>query len=789
MSLVVPWLIFPVVLTLLSLGCGLFLETAAGMRLSRPLLLPAGFAVIVVVSGLTTTNDTTARWTIPVVLGLAVVGVGLSQHRHSPRVDGWAAASALGTYAVFGAPVLLSGTATFAGYIKLDDTSSWLAITDRLMDHGRNLAGLPPSSYQAMLDYYLKTYGYPVGTFPPLGIGHVLLGTDSAWLFQPYLSFLAAMLALCLYGLARPLIESSRLRALAAFVSAHAALLYGYALWGGVKELATSTMFVLTAALTPTALRQVPPPRSLLPLATATAALFGLLSIGGGVWLAPLLLPVLVRGIRLHRQAFARVVMAFTAVVLVLSVPSLVTLRGFVKDLSLNSTGGDAGNLIHPLSWLQLFGIWPVGDFRLRPGNITATYILIAFLVAAAMAGIALAFRRRVWELPLYVAAAVLGCLITARGGSSWIDAKALAIASPAFLLAGMIGVAWVFRSGRRIEAAVLAAAIAGGVMWSNALAYHEVWLAPRKPLHELESIGKRFAGDGPTLTTDRETYGTRHFLRDMAAESPSQFRRHLIPLRNGEPLRNRQYADIDEFRLDGILFFRTLVLARSPSASRPPSPFSLVWRGRFYEVWQRTDPVAVHILEHLPLGGGDQAAGIPRCREVLRLADLAEASGGRLAAVPRPPATVVQLSRASRPPSWQPSSATPGAVYPSDVGTLQAHVAVSGNGRYEVWIGGSFRRTLEISIDGHRLTTGGRQIRAGEYSPLGDVELRSGSHDVVLRYTAASLSPGSGGAPFELGPLVLSRSTADVPVTYVRPSDAHSLCGKSIDWIEALGP
>ena len=43
---------------------------------------------------------------------------------------------------------------------------------------------------------------------------------------------------------------------------------------------------------------------------------------------------------------------------------------------------------------------------------------------------------------------------------------------------------------GRRVEAAVVARAIAGGVLWSNALAYHEVWLAPRGQLHELETIG-----------------------------------------------------------------------------------------------------------------------------------------------------------------------------------------------------------------------------------------------------------------------------------------------------------
>ena len=50
MSLVVSWLLFPLVLGLLTLGCGLLLGAAAGVHVQRVLLMPLGFAVIVVVS-------------------------------------------------------------------------------------------------------------------------------------------------------------------------------------------------------------------------------------------------------------------------------------------------------------------------------------------------------------------------------------------------------------------------------------------------------------------------------------------------------------------------------------------------------------------------------------------------------------------------------------------------------------------------------------------------------------------------------------------------------------------
>ena len=67
------------------------------------------------------------------------------------------------------------------------------------------------------------------------------------------------------------------------------------------------------------------------------------------------------------------------------------------------------------------------------------------------------------------------------------------------------------------VEAGLAADAIALGVLWSNGLQYRQVWLAPRTQLHELEAIGNRIAGEGPTLMTDYQAYGARHFLRRLA--------------------------------------------------------------------------------------------------------------------------------------------------------------------------------------------------------------------------------------------------------------------------------
>ena len=145
--------------------------------------------------------------------------------------------------------MVLSGQTTFAGFLTLDDTATWLGLTDHVVaENGRDLGTLAPSSYEAMLDSHLEQIGlYPVGSFLPLGIGGRLVGTDIAWVFQPYISFGAAMLALGLYELSARLVRSPRVRALATFIAAQPALLYAYSQWSGVKEVVSAAMIALFA--------------------------------------------------------------------------------------------------------------------------------------------------------------------------------------------------------------------------------------------------------------------------------------------------------------------------------------------------------------------------------------------------------------------------------------------------------------------------------------------------------------------------------------------------------------
>jgi hypothetical protein len=332
----------------------------------------------------------------------------------------------------------------------------------------------------------------------------------------------------------------------------------------------------------------------------------------------------------------------------------------------------------------------------------------------------------------------------------------------------------------------VLAAAIAGGVLWSNALAYHEVWLAPRPRLAELQTIGHRFAGTGPTLMTDFELYGLRHFLRSMDPEGVSTTGRRPMLLTNGQIPGKGEHMDVDNLRLENLLVYRTLVLRRSPVASRPPSAFDLVSSGRYYEVWQRR-PDAPQILSHLSLGSTHQPGAKPDCATVTRLASLASRNKGRLATVERPTAVVQELAQPGGALSY---GEDPAVLYLRQRQTVDASIQVPASGDYGVWVGGSFRSRLEVTVDGREAGADRQQLNwPGNFAFLGAVTLDAGVHNVSVRYAGPDVfHPGSAGEPpFGTGPLVLAQGTADRPVQYVEPQDARTLCGKNLDWVEAV--
>jgi hypothetical protein len=769
-DLLVAWLLFPLLMLALCAGTGLLVDRLTGRRLPAPLVVVAGFAVIVVVGQFLTLADATAEATTPVVAVLAVAGFALGSRGREGPLELWGFAAAAVVFAVYAAPIVLSGEPTIAGFIKLDDTATWLSLTDRIMEHGRDLDGLAPSSYEATLHFNLGE-GYPVGVFVPLGIGSVLTATDPAWLIQPYIAFAAGLLALGLWSLAGLLSASSGLRAATAVVAAQPALLFGYYLWGGVKEVVAAALIAGLAALAVRLRDHAREAAALVAPALVTAALVGVLSAGGLIWaLPPLLAAAVLVGRRIGTAATAWRALGFGAAVALLSLPVIVAGALLPPTSSPLTDGSAQGNLIAPLQIAQAAGIWPSGDFRLTPDHDLITYLLIAVVCAAAAAGLLWSIRRRDPGPAVYTLGALAGCGVLVALGSPWVGGKALATASPAIPFAAMLAIGSLATGGRALVGAALAVAVVGGVVWSNALGYGGVSLAPHGQLADLERIGDRIAGQGPTLMTEYEPYGVRHFLRDADPEGISELRRRVVPLSSGAMVEKGGSVDTDRIDPAALGVYRTLVLRRSPAQSRPPSPYRLIWRGDYYEAWQR--PAGDDLLPaRLPLGGRYDPYGVPDCERVRALArqgDLVAAAGERPLVFDKPPRV--------------PIPATPRAI--------QVHARIRRAAEYEIWLGGSLRPSAELLIDGEPAGDVRHELNnRGQYVRLGSAALTPGEHLVEVRIGDADLHPGSAGDSGTLGPLVLSSTdAATTRLVDVAAADAGSLCGKPWDWIEVRG-
>jgi hypothetical protein len=198
------------------------------------------------------------------------------------------------------------------------------------------------------------------------------------------------------------------------------------------------------------------------------------------------------------------------------------------------------------------------------------------------------------------------------------------------------------------------------------------------------------------------------------------------------------------------------------------------VYNGRWYQVWQRPVNPVRRVLDGIPLGSSVNPTAVPACSEVMRLARGA-GRRGLLAAVSRPSPSVMTV------PSPLPN------------GITQSAFVVTTPGLYRVWLGGSFVRRLTTAVDGRTIGSSREVLNeAGGWTPLGTVRLGISAHRVTLSYGDSQLYPGSGGGGvagpfFPVGPLAVAPVAGGLPVTYVPPAAAPTLCGKRWDWIEAL--
>jgi hypothetical protein len=828
-SLILPWVVFPLVLAALGLGWGRLVELASGGRLEGALLIPVGFAAALVVAGTITAFSAIAPAAVTVTALGGGVGLVLAlRARRWPA--GWALLAALGALLAYGAPVLLSGQATFLGFIKLDDTGTWFNIIDNVMSHGHSVAGLAESTYR--LQVQQPGPAYPLGAFMLPGVARALTGIDIAWVFQPYLACCGAAVALSVYVLLGPLVRGPRLRALLAFLGAQPALLYGYSLWGGIKEMTAAFLLATGAALAAALMARRPASwRELIPLGLTAGALIQTLGAGAAGWVAPALLCLVAVWLWRERSARrGRAVAAsggwLIAITAVCVLPVWVVLSDFLsnKGKLLNelfssgqSTHTKLGNLIHPLSGWQLAGIWPVGDFRLTAPTVQSA-LWIGLTLISALFALFLAVRRRSFGVPFYVAVALIGSgVVYFSGGTPWVTGKSLAFSSPAVLVAALAGAGMLWGArraagprglARRIGAGFVIAALGAGVLWSNALAYHDVTLAPRAQLRELQHIGKLVAGKGPTFMNMYEVYADRHFLREGAPVEPAEYRTVTLPLREGNALTEAAWADIDSFPLSTLETYRSIITRRSPAESRPPSIYGLVYSGRYYQLWQRPAQPTRQILDQVPLGEsttrpfcGKPETGasrplcsmnpvaVPSCALVQQLGRRAASEDATLVAYQRPEPIALRGDEVRWPAGWF-QDVEEHTLSPIGPGSAIAHIRVTSAQRYELWLGGSFNRGFEVSVDGRHVGTVRNELNDfEEYVPVADVFLTAGVHAFTFTYPHASLAPGSGWGEYTYLAQISLEPLQSPPrrLFEVAPAQARTLCERQLDWIEIV--
>ncbi len=484
-----------------------------------------------------------------------------------------------------------------------------------------------------------------------------------------------------------------------------------------------------------------------------------------------------------ERRKAIRPTLAFLTLTAAFSIPLIAGGRLLPPTSSPLTDNEAKGNLAEALNPLQVAGIWPNGDFRFDPDSEVVAYLLIGFALALFGVGILYAWRTRSWGLLLYATASIAGFAVLSLVGSPWVAAKATAIASPAVLAVSFGAAVSFFGSGRRLVATVAVAAMGVGVLWSAALAYHEVRLAPREQLAELEEIGKLIAGRGPALMTEYQPYGVRHFLREADAEGISELRRHPIPLRSGRSARKGEWVDTDRVDLEALLDYEMLVLRRTPEQSRPPRSYERIHEGEYYEVWQKREE-GVEPEGHLPLGDGLDPGAVPTCGSV---AKLARAAGPRadLLAAPAPTTLVVTPDERSLPTAW--SAAGRNGLVLGGPGEATFEVEVVRSGRYGVWLAGTVPGRIEVLVDGRSGGSTRHQLNnSGLYLELGAADLDPGRHELTLRYDEQLSAPGSGGPSPSVGPLVLSMPATQALVT-TTAEHYRRLCGRRWDWIEAV--
>jgi hypothetical protein len=787
----------PVVVWLVCLGCGLALERLLRVRLGNALILPLGLcvALALIYPGYAAgAGDVLA---IVLLLGVGLAGLLLATDGLRARLNpGWAGVAGLSVYLLYMLPVIAYGHWTWSGYDFVNDSAFEMLLASHIKGYGTTLGNIPLTSAQQFLMSYLNS-GYPLGTQSLLGTLSGLTDTDVAVLYQGFIASMAALAAVALASAMRGLLDARR-AALAGAVALAANLTYQYALQGAVKEIGLLATLCAGLAVGREAIKLGRPYAGAVMLAVVAAAAMATYDAVAVPFLGALLL-FLGLGLMFVRRARPRLDWSGPLVVglglaVLLSIPSLVSFKTFfnVASAGQGTTGVGAtqfGQLLRVLPLSQLSGVWLAGEYRLAIASHHAgllTTLATVVLALAILPCVVWALARRQVAVPIAIGMVGLVLLVVFPRVSPYAQGKLLAMCSPLVVLAGVAGLL----SLRGARAGLIGLLAAGGVtlaiLASDVLAYSHDRVAPTAQIEAIRQTGDRFAGRGLVLWNEFQEYA-KYFARAAKISVPFEaLTPQQVQLRMPTYFYGR-YFDLDEELLSFVERYPIVVTRRSPSASRPPANYKLVYENAYYLGWERM--ATPQVLEHLPLQQQFSPSLPIQCSALGPIVAKAP-RGSELVVATAPEVSWFEpISDPRRSGGWVGDPNLPGVVETRTGGHAEGVLDVKHAGVYRVWVQGDFPRPVQVQIDGRTVGSVSGANTPGQWLGAATLHLRPGRYRgrVVMVAGHRHFGPGEWW-PGTLGAVEL-QSTTPEHMSTLALSRWRSLCGREADWVEVVRP
>jgi hypothetical protein len=281
-------------------------------------------------------------------------------------------------------------------------------------------------------------------------------------------------------------------------------------------------------------------------------------------------------------------------VLLVLIVPQLPRLVKYYEE---NSGGGIStstlGNLVGPVSFWKVFGMWDVADFRMPAAEPFHVGVFAGFGLLAAVGGTIWWSRRDHLAIPLAAVAALAIWIYSNEDQSPYVAAKALVILSPLVMLLATrwlvelrAGESWI--SGTGVLRVLVAGLLGWAVLGTSIEALRNAEVGPTAHIDDLRAL-RPLLGRSPTLFL-----GWDNFIKWELAGTPvdqpfaEEENAPVVELRPQKGWTPGQALEFDDITAATFDRYRYVVGPRDPAGSRPPANMELVRTTAYYDVWER---------------------------------------------------------------------------------------------------------------------------------------------------------------------------------------------------------